>query len=114
MDATNCVGYFLSNFPPSHNSVNGANRWIEIDAANKWIDEAKIRGSLVAPPWLNGGSFEWPIPAQWHIGTNGPANSMPGWNQVFELDSNGTVKITKFGKWTERGTNGIIDQNWED
>ena len=112
MDATNRTGYF-TNGAPSHIG-NGADHWIPLNVANQWEDTVGIREPYVAPPWQDGGSFEWPIPAQWHIGTNGPANSMPGWNQMFELYSNGTVEVTKFGKWTERGTNGIIDQNWED
>ena len=111
MDATNCTGYFQSNPPPSHNSGNGANQWIPLSFANQWEDYASIRGSYVAPPWQSGGSFEWPIPAQWRIGTSVNTNSMSGWNQLFELSADGTVKITKFGRWLQRETNNVITYN---
>ena len=111
MDATNSTGYFQCNPPPSHNSSNGANRWIPLNPANQWEDFATIRGSYVAPPWQGGGSFEWPIPALWRIGSTGNTNSMIGWNQLFEIGADGTVKITKFGKWLERTTNNVITYN---
>ena len=109
MDATNCTGYFAGG-APSHIG-NGADRWLPLNAANQWEDTCAIQEPYVAPPWQNGGSFEWPIPAQWHIGTSGPTNSMSGWNQVFELDADGTVKITKFGRWIQRTTNNAITYN---
>lgn len=109
MDATNCTGYFAGG-APSHIG-NGADRWFPLNAANQWEDTCAIQEPYVAPPWQNGGSFEWLIPAQWHIGTSGPTNSMSGWNQEFELDAGGTVKITKFGRWIQRTTNNAITYN---
>ena len=107
-NATNCIGYFLwVNPPPPHIPRD----WVPLNPANQWADEAKIRGHHVAPPWSNGGRFEWPIPAQWRIGATGSTNTMPGWNQVFDLDADGTVRIHKFGKWVERTVNNVITNN---
>ena len=107
MDATNCLGYWQTNQAPPHIP----NDWFGLSPANQWVDNLAIREPYVAPPWLNGGSFEWPIPAQWRIGTTGNTNSMPGWNQLFELGADGTVKISKFGRWLQRTTNNVITYN---
>jgi len=107
-DATNCFGYFVVNPPSPHTPKP----WAFLNPANQWADEAKISGSHVTPPWYSGGRFEWPIPAQWRIGSNGPPNSMTtGWNQVFDIEADGTVKISKFGKWVKRTTNNVITNN---
>jgi hypothetical protein len=60
--------------------------------------------------WLPGGSFTWNIPWNWWIAGNNATNHMTnGWQQVFEIEPYGTVKITKFGsKWVQRTTSGMI------
>jgi hypothetical protein len=65
----------------------------------------------VSPPWYDGGSFEWPIPANWRIGQAGATNSLAGWDQRFELAPNGTVTIRKWAKWVTRTTNDVIGSN---
>jgi len=110
--AANCTGYWATNGAPPHGSTNGANVWIPLDQANQWpvtFDEAAMKG--IPKPWLGGGNFEWPIPVQWRIGTTGATNTIPGWNQEFELQSNGTVTIRKFSKWVTRTTNDVITTN---
>ena len=110
-NAANCTGYWLTNGAPSHIG-HGADVWFALDEANKWPatwDHAAM--GRVAPPWLNGGSFEWPIPAQWRIGGAGLTNSMTGWNQQFVLQGNGTLTVTKFGKSVTRTTNNVITTN---
>ena len=110
-NAANCTGYWLTNGAPSHIG-HGADVWFALDEANKWPAiwaHATMGG--VAPPWLNGGSFEWPIPAQWRIGGAGLTNSMTGWNQQFVLQGNGTLTINKFGKSVTRTTNNVITTN---
>lgn len=107
-NATNCIGYFLwVNPPPPHIPRD----WVPLNPGNQWADEASIREPHVAPPWSDGGRFEWPIPAQWRIGATGETNTMPGWNQVIDLDADGTVTVHKFGKWVERTVNNAITNN---
>lgn len=103
--AINCTGYYLTNGAPAH--TNGANVWFELLPGNEWSDEVRHIEPDCAPPWLNGGSFEWPIPVQWRIGTTGTTNTIAGWNQTFELQSNGTVTIRKFGRSVTRTTNDV-------
>lgn len=110
-NATNCTGYWLTNAAPSHIG-NGADVWFPLDQANYWPPtwDHAASGS-VAPPWYNGGSYEWPIPANWRIDAAGSTNSMTGWNQLFELQGDGTVTVRKFGKWVTRTTNNVITSN---
>ncbi len=107
-NATNCLGYWEVNPAPPH----CPNDWEPLNQANHFKDLLIIREPYVAPPWRDGGSFEWPIPAQWRIGTTGTTNSMPDWNQKFELGADGTVTIRKFGRWLQRTTNNFITSNW--
>ena len=107
--ATNCTGYWITNGAPAH--TNGANDWFSLEPGNEWSDRVRLKEPECAPPWLNGGSFEWPIPVQWRIGETGTTNSMTGWNQEFELQSNGTVTIRKFGRSVTRTINDVITPN---
>jgi hypothetical protein len=56
-------------------------------------------------PW-SAGSFTWPIPAQWKIGS-GPTNNIAGWNQTCTIDANGTLTVGKFGHSASRTTNNV-------
>ncbi len=105
-NASSISGYFLVNGAPSHIG-HGADNPIQLAEDNSWPDHAS--SDVYSPPWTgsgwSGGGFTWVIPAVWWIG-NGPTNSMTGWNQVYTLQGNGTVRIDKFGQWVSRNTSG--------
>lgn len=106
--ATNCTGWWVTNTPPPHDLVAGADRWIPLDAENAWRDHAAW--SMPVPPGASG-HFEWPIPARWRVGNNGTEQDMTGWLQEIDLDTNGTVTIRKFGKWVTRTIDGTTTHN---
>ena len=60
--------------------------------------------------WSPGGSFTWNIPWKWGVGINNMTNYMAnGWQQFFNVDSNGKVTITKFNTLTvTRDTNNVV------
>ena len=106
-DAVNATGYWTANTPPSHVG-NGADEWFPLDYGNKWPPEWDVAYIIgIQPPWLGGGSFEWPIPAKWTVSESGVEKEMQGWNQRFELEDDGTVTVRKFGKWIRRTVGGI-------
>jgi len=66
------------------------------------------------PPWLNGGSFTWPIPNAWRVsGDTGVTNLFGNTDQRFELDADGTARLKKFYRVGERMTNGVY-RTWEE
>lgn len=107
MDAIRATGYWTIHPPPSHIG-NGADIWFPLDYANQWPadwDYAGVYG--IAPPWLGGGTYEWPIPAKWTVNGSKIEKSMTGWNQKIELMSDGTVTVRKLGVWITRTVKGI-------
>src|SRR5262249_54013578 len=59
-------------------------------------------------PWVGGGHFTWHIPAKWRVGDAGEATDLSSWSeQVFSMDSNGTVTISKFNQTVTRTTNNV-------
>jgi hypothetical protein len=107
--AANMTGYFISNPPPPHGSAQGANDWHPI-ACNNVATDGNFDHCLTPScpgPWNPGGGFTWPIPALWKVG-NGPTHSLPWSDQVFSLQGNGTMTITKFGKSVTRTINNQI------
>ncbi|MGO8926990.1 MAG: hypothetical protein ACLQU3_08895 [Limisphaerales bacterium] len=113
--ATNVQGYFTANWPGPHDSTDGANVWHPVsydnlvDAAANF-DICRYWGNVLPPPWPPGGSFTWPIPALWRVGT-GPTNSLPWSDQNFSLGANGTMTITKYGQSVTRTINNVITPN---
>ncbi len=112
-DATGAWGYFTNagNTPPSHIG-NGADEWFRINEDNSWEHTLPDRDwdhaqfyNFYGP--FSAGGFFWPIPAAWRVGETG-SNSMPGWSQSCDIDTNGTMTITKFGPNTvTRTTNDV-------
>ena len=96
MVSTNATGYFLD---PSRaewldHSLGGANVWGGISAAK---DLAGIV-SECPPPWGDGGSYSWPIPIYWRVKSEPVIEKyLCTIEQFFNIDSNGTFKVSKFG-----------------
>ena len=110
--ATNCTGWWAIHGAPSH-AVSGADEWFSVDQHNRFpTDKAELLGNL---PWsaqpFGPGHFEWDIPARWKVGDTGTEHSMTGWKQEFDVETNGTVTIHKFGKWVRRTLFDRIDHN---
>jgi hypothetical protein len=98
-------GYYSTNLPPSHIG-SGADEWFQLGNDNSWPAAWDNAGFWGFPqPW-SAGSFTWPIPAQWKIGS-GPTNNIAGWNQTCTIDANGTLTVGKFGHSASRTTNNV-------
>jgi hypothetical protein len=110
MDAINITGKFTNwtGAQLGHTTARGANVWFPLSHANMWPpawDHAQWSG--VGQPWY-AGSFEWPIPGKWKIGS-GPTNNLTAWNQIMSItDTNGTMTVQKFGFTVTRTTNNVI------
>lgn len=104
--ATNAVGYYLqpSCADELDHGKRGAGFWREVGVSNDSSDIAQY--GYCEKPWLDGGSFTWPIPNAWRVrGRHSQTNLFESADQRFELDSNGTARLNKFGYWGERTTN---------
>ena len=108
--------YFDVNY--LHHNPGEYRDWISLGEDNSWTDWCWNPHPLppfgTPPTWAPGGSFTWVIPVKWRMkqsGVNGA--NMTGWNQVFTIDSSGTLKITKFpdNKWVERTIGNVIHNN---
>ena len=61
-------------------------------------------------PWVGGGGFIWPIPAKWRVDGDTTTNDVSNWSdQIFSMDPNGTISITKFKQTVTRSTNNIVN-----
>ena len=105
--STNAIGYFAQ---PEHaddldHGKRGAyGQWSPINADNSTTDMARM--GYCAKPWNGGGSYTWPIPNAWRVVGDGVStNVFTQTDQRFELDADGTTRLTKFGWGGERGTN---------
>ena len=65
------------------------------------------------PPWLDGGSFTWPIPNAWRVKSDvGTMHIFCNTDQRFELDADGTARVMKFRRVGELSTN-MVYRKWE-
>jgi hypothetical protein len=111
--STNATGYFANTnvWPAEYldHGNYGANSWFPaLGVDNSFVDNA-YSGSC-GSPWSTG-SFTWPIPVVWQIGTAIPATNRPiAWNQdqEFSVNSSGTVTVRKFGLSITRTTNDVV------
>jgi len=86
----------------------------QLSSDNLWATrfDACDSGSLDPLPtggWA-GGSFTWNIPWEWWVEGSHATNLVTnGWQQVFTIDANGKVTITKFNNLTvTRDTNSVV------
>jgi len=107
-------GYFdnpLLSASWSHSFGNGAGWYYPVKSGNLWFTDEPQMGLGTNNPPITAGTLCWDIPIGWNeIGTK------RGWpcaceipsdevEQVFVLESNGTLTLSKFGQWTSRTTN---------
>ena len=110
-EATDADGYFTqpSKADLLDHGMHGAGTWGGVGLHNVVNDETFMEEN--PPPWLDGGSFTWPIPNAWRVeGDVGETNTFCNTDQRFELDANGTARLKKFGYIGERMTNGVYRQ----
>lgn len=105
--STDPVGYFAQ---PEHSDrldhgKHGAyGQWLRINEDNSTTDEVAM--GYCEKPWNGGGSYSWPIPNAWRIARDPcSTNVFIRTDQRFELDADGTARVSKFGWTGERGTN---------
>jgi hypothetical protein len=116
-NATNITGYYTNYMSLPDYSSNlshigqGANNPFQINPDNSWQHDANYDwdhcewGNYDPPPAWSAGGFTWNIPGAWSIGGSIWHTNMSSWSQVFTLQSDGTMKIQKFGFTVTRGTN---------
>lgn len=107
MRATDAIGLFSQPDYVSwlDHSLHGADHWHSLMPGNLFFDNVSFP---VIRQWGNGGSFTWPIPNVWRV--SGSEVEIPilhesGFDQHFEVDSDGTSRIGKFHYIIQRGTN---------
>jgi len=118
------TGYYsLTNFNGvlSHCLAAGAGPWHHVKPGNYWcVDNA---GSGIRRPVWTDGTMTWNIPIQWYqrledssswsVGTVHAAGRLIGgaedaYQQVFDINADGTVRVTKHQHWIDRTTNAVI------
>jgi hypothetical protein len=110
---TGAEGYFATHPPFTHDSDHGANVWRPVEeCGNRVPGPAKDNfdhASYTVGGWAvgqGGGKFTWPIHAVWRVGAGDVNHPLSGWtDQVFELDSAGTMTIKKLGLQVRKGLN---------
>ena len=116
--ATNRWGFFndIIRFPPDfldHGAEAGANSVMNVEGENHvGFDHAAFRMSGHAG--LIAGGYQFNIPTIWYTDDYRVTNKLESASQVFKLEADGRLKVTKYGKWAIRALDGtakpIIDQ----
>ena len=86
----------------------GADIWTHLAADNTLVNQAYSGFCILT---YSPGSFAWPVPVVWEVGTAISATNRPvAWNQdqQFSIDSSGTVTVRKFGRSITRTTSDNI------
>ena len=110
MVSTNALGYFA--LPEHADALDHGNRgaygkWTDVGYDNSSPDIVQV--GHYAMPWGDGGSYTWPIPNVWHVkGEDQVTNVFVQTDQRYELESNGTARVFKFGYVGERTTNNLF------
>ena len=110
--ASDAIGYYAQPCKTNlwNHGSHGAGVWNVVAGENLIYDKAQME--INEPPWLNGGSFTWPIPNAWRIvGDEATTNVFCSTDQRFELDVDGTTRLSKFNYVGERQTNGTY-RSW--
>ena len=109
--ATDANGYYAqpSKADLLDHGRHGGGKWVGVKNCNIVNDETFMQKN--PQPWLGGGSFTWPIPNAWRVGSDtGVTNTFCNTDQRFELDADGTARLNKFHYTGERMTNGVYRQ----
>ena len=106
--ATNVWGYYAQPSMAERIQHHGAGCWGGVGYDNS--DTDNVRVGYNPPPWLDGGGYRWPIPLIWRTKNgDGETHVLTNYFQRFELDSDGTARVTKFGFCYERTTNCVFN-----
>ena len=110
--ASGVDGYFQNHPPTDHDIAHGAGVWHGLFWNSMVADNFDQAQSFPPPampgPWGNGGTYTWHVPTQWRVGNNGAVGNMKPWDQVVNLQPNGTVSISKFDHTVTRTINNVI------
>ena len=83
-------------------SLHGGDSWHGLNRGNTFFDSVTFP---LMREWGGGGSFTWPIPNHWRVGNSGAERNLGSYNQRFEVDFDGTSRISKFGYTFQQTTN---------
>ena len=104
--ATNVWGFFNDpdRFPQGfldHGTAAGANRVMKVEDANHiGFDHAAFRMS--GHSGLIAGGYRLNIPTIWYTDDHRMTNKLETASQVFKLEADGRLKVTKYGQWATR------------
>jgi hypothetical protein len=108
---TTAPGYFADcNCAPSHADY-GAGPWNSVTCENLVVSSLGHfdHAWFQRDSWMgHSGSFTWPIHARWRVSRSlypdSPDHPLNGWTgQTFTLESDGTLRVSKFGLSVTRG-----------
>ena len=107
------IGYFDLFGPTNwwyHTESNGAGNWINVLDNNVYaVDRAFI--PECPPPWING-TLTWIIPNEWQAQSQYPqvqgTNVFFTCEQIFTINEEGTVSVSKLGHTITRMTNNVV------
>ena len=107
--STNAIGYFTrpDQAEGLDHGKRGAGHWGGVGFDNSSPDHVQI--GFYPRPWESG-SFSWEIPNVWRVVRDeAGTNEFVRTEQRFELDSDGTARVFKFGFMGVRGTNDVCN-----
>ena len=111
-------GYFTNvNYSHiwSHTMTNHAGEWHRPGSDNLFFNDAPTFDEPCPQPWSYG-KINWDIPIGWAaLDATSSAEivkELPvSYNQIFEIDGQGGLKVEKFGQWVKRMPSGEITQS---
>ena len=104
-----CIVRNILGVAPNHDEHHGAGTWHNVTNGNFWATDSA--GCNQITNW-SAGTKTWDIPIGWDkVDQSKPlidynpvtAKILGVFHQHFEIYSNGTVRVDKFGHWVSRG-----------
>ena len=109
------TGYFTNSIFEAywhHTTNRGAGVWHRPTASNFFFEDFPSF-DLYCPPPLSGGTINWVVPIGWGEDGASSLEDIVGtmstlYNQVYTLDTDGGLRIDKFGQWIKMDVSGGI------
>ena len=101
---------FFSTWHHYPNGINDDSKWTALDELNRFTDDAGFipKTDRWPTPWASG-SLNFDIPVIWKIRGDNQTFLMKGWNQSINMDKDGKIMVTKFGKFVTRDIFNVVN-----
>lgn len=90
----------------NHDAEQGGGIRYSVNPDNKIMTDCAYLNLMNDANWYAGG-FQWNIEAFWYVDGGLSTNQLNWSSQVFNLDANGNMSVSKFGWTVTRGTNNV-------